>query len=262
MSGSRARRAFGLGSFLGLACLIVALWPREVEAVFQKYLGAIRTASLTNDGTLSQTGAATFAGAVTINGAATLGSNVTFTGSPGVNWVFVSSQNVVDVATVTFSGLSSSTTYRLEYVSKSTEAYHLMVLFNSDNHARYKFNALAASQGASVGYHMNSRGCVMDSDYAGYTLLPRATLTGEATFSTIHGSSVTVSMRGAAEGGEWFTAGYFANGFYTACRYTGLNPLTSLQIVTTTLAMPNAPNHGVVLSGYFALYRSGAGARP
>lgn len=250
-------------------------------------LSAPARADLSDSGSLTIGGQGIIQGTMTVQGAAfsvggttfsVAGGSVTLGGrlnaaAAGIKWadgsisttassgggavggcVEISSADVYGVSSVTFSNLSSSWTYRLEWsVKMASAAPWLAIVVNSDLGANYndsvgidwnsgRYSYTYGSNGHGI-YYVNTNNCTVGDEGVGTTVIK--------------------SMWGKTKVGLYTSASwnYASNGYGLSLQsgsvYRASGSLSSISVVGSTGQYTTAPNKLAYFHGHFELYRCG-----
>lgn len=171
-----------------------------------------------------------------------------------VTEILVASQTVIEASTVTFSNLSTTTTYRLEYQVYSSSGVYWALLVNGDSNQNYgNANTIGNQSGlgaegtaTSFGINLGRNG---DSSKALFPFM------GKAMISTVYGSSVNVMA--IVQTGQISTGGSSLKtmtGMHSIGTYMGPSTFTSISIVTGGSNLGSRTNRVGPISGTFWLY--------
>lgn len=191
-------------------------------------------------GTNNMTGATYWTAGSTLavnQSSTTSGTTVTIGNSPRVSgmwYVLASSSPAGGSSTITFAGLKSSTTYRLEFTGiHKTGSADLYYRFNGDTGANYKYVTTYSALGSFGSQYSNSGTQCFLTPGNGTDFWENLDFgIGSVTFSTNYSNSNQVTSRGQA---AVHSAGRnIASAMNGACNYYGSANLTSITLLPST----------------------------
>ena len=217
------------------------------------------TAVTVSPGTAILSATQTFSGSNTFASSMTIGSggNLTVLGTSNL-WVMVSSLDITAVSTVTFSGLVSSVTYRVEYDVFTSSAIFFAALFNDDSNQNYGTSIFTFNQGGTVaGGSSSAYGSGLTR--TDVTTLAKSSIIGTITFASDYGGGAN-NVAARSESRYTNSTVSFKNpeGYLASHSYAGTSPLNAINFVTSSVSVNSGrTDRKGPITGHFELWRKG-----